>query len=329
MFKINKIILNKFQQLEKIIKINIDHVSGKERLKHTYRLNAIQTVIKFLEKYEKKITSGEDLKYVKGVGKGTIDRINEIIKTGTLKELDDNLIDEKYLDYIDKLKDVFGIGRKKAYELYVKYGIKNINDLKKHLKKSKEDIPDNIAKGIKYYGKIKENIPHIEITKMEKILLETLKDIDKKLIGVVCGSYRRNTKTSGDIDFIIIKPKGSESNVNYLELFVKELRKNKFIIDSLTSENVRTKYMGLCKLPNKPIRRIDIRFIPYESYDSALLYFTGPRDLNKKMRSLAIEMGYKLNEYGLYNEKGKRFNTKSEKDIFKLLSLEYLEPYER
>jgi DNA polymerase/3'-5' exonuclease PolX len=85
--------------------------------------------------------------------------------------------------------------------------------------------------------------------------------------------------------------------------------------------------MGFCRLNNNtPIRRLDIRFIPYESYYYAQLYFTGPKDFNRKMRQVALDMGYTLNEYGLYDEKGKSFVVKSEKEIFELLNMEYLSP---
>ena len=93
----------------------------------------------------------------------------------------------------------------------------------------------------------------------------------------------------------------------------------------MTDKNIVTKYMGFCKYKNNPVRRIDIRYVPYKYYHSALLYFTGSADLNKQMRSIAIK-GYKLSEYGLFDKNDKRIKTKSERDIFKKLGLEYLHP---
>jgi len=103
--------------------------------------------------------------------------------------------------------------------------------------------------------------------------------------------------------------------------------KHKIIIDGLTGIDVDTKFMGFCQLHEFPVRRIDIRFVPYESYYSALLYFTGSGSFNKKMRTVAINAGYLLNEYGLFNKKtNKQIKIKSEKDIFDILKMEYLEP---
>ena len=93
--------------------------------------------------------------------------------------------------------------------------------------------------------------------------------------------------------------------------------------------------MGFSKLPRKNIRRIDIRFVPFNSYYSALLYFTGSYELNTQMRQIAKSLNYKLNEYGLFKinkdgEVSKRMlKIKSEKDIFKKLKMEYIKPEER
>ena len=83
--------------------------------------------------------------------------------------------------------------------------------------------------------------------------------------------------------------------------------------------------MGFSKLENNPVRRIDIRFVPFQSYYSALLYFTGSFQLNREMRQVAKKLGYKLNEYGLYKNK-KLIKVNSEKDIFDKLKLKYQEP---
>ena len=41
--------------------------------------------------------------------------------------------------------------------------------------------------------------------------------------------------------------------------------------------------MGMCKIGDNPVRRIDIRFVPYES-KAAILYFTGSGEFNRIMR---------------------------------------------
>lgn len=109
----------------------------------------------------------------------------------------------------------------------------------------------------------------------------------------------------------------------------------KVLVDNLTDFDNKTKYMGFSKLSRKPVRRVDVRFVPYESYYYALLYFTGSYQLNTQMRIISKQKGYKLNEYGLFKIKedgtvsNRKIKVKSEKDIFKKLGMDYLEPNQR
>lgn len=325
----NQLIIDQFSLLIKQIKFDIDFSTGKQQLVNMYRLSSIQKVVKILEKYEKKITSSSQLLGIKNIGKKSIARIDEILKTGKLSEIKITNETEKYLETISKLEDVFGIGRKKAYELFKKHNINSIEELEKKNKEGLIDLPDNILKGLKYVGKIKEKIPRDEIDELSEILMKSTFEIDPKLFGVICGSYRRENSTSNDVDFILIhtemKTKNDTIEHNYLKKYVNLLKKKKIIIDSLTGDDVPTKYMGIFKIKND-LRRIDIRYMPLESFYSAILYFTGSRDFNKKMRHVALGMGYILNEYGLYNSDKKMFKIKSEKDIFDILGMEYVTP---
>jgi len=323
----NKNIIDQFKLLLKQIQFEID-ISSTKQIANMYRLKSIIKVIKQLEKYDKKIISSKQLKNIEGIGAHTLLRIDEILKTGKLSEIKITEDIDKYLHIIEKLEDVFGIGRKKAYELFMKHNIKSIKELKEKYKNGEIELSDNIIKGLKYLDLIKENIPRQDIENIYDDFQQILFDIDPKLFGILCGSFRREKKLVNDIDFLIfhtdMKTKKDIEKHNYLEIFIKKLKDKKFIVESLTSDTVATKYMGICKL-NGVLRRIDIRYIAYESYYPAILYFTGPKDLNKKMRNIAISMDYLLNEYGLYDNK-KMIIVKSEKDIFEQLGMEYLQP---
>ena len=88
--------------------------------------------------------------------------------------------------------------------------------------------------------------------------------------------------------------------------------------------------MGFCKYKDNPIRRIDIRMISVESFYPALVYFTGSYELNQLMRKNAKKLNYKLNEYGLFDLKtNNKIIIKSEKDLFDILKMEYLESSKR
>jgi DNA polymerase beta len=281
-----------------------------------YKINAIANLIKIINIYPKEIKNGEELKDIKGVGKGSIEKINEILKTGTLSYLNNNILSE--------LTEVIGIGPSIANQLIQKYKIKSLDELIKKVIKGEIEVNDKIKLGLKYVGKFKGNIPRQHIDDIQ----DYLKQFNSNII--ICGSYRRGLDFSSDIDILLYNSQLLTMNdvkkSNMLNDYVKLLTKNKFIVDNITNNNV-TKYMGFAKWENV-IRRIDIRLIPYESIYTALVYFTGSYELNRIMRKKAKELGYKLNEYGLYKN-NELIHITSEKELFKKLGMKYLKPTER
>lgn len=281
-----------------------------------YKINAIANLIKIINIYPKEIKNGEELKDIKGVGKGSIEKINEILKTGTLSYLNNNIVSD--------LTEVIGIGPSIANQLIQKYKIKSLDDLIKKVKKGEIEVNDKIKLGLKYVGKFKGNIPRQHIDDVQ----DYLKQFNSNII--ICGSYRRGLDFSSDIDILLYNSQlltmDDVKKSNMLNDYVKLLTKNKFIVDNITNNNV-TKYMGFAKWENV-IRRIDIRLIPYESIYTALVYFTGSYELNRIMRKKAKELGYKLNEYGLYKN-NELIHITSEKELFKKLGIKYLKPTER
>ena len=197
--------------------------------------------------------------------------------------------------------------------------------------------------GVKYYEDISIKIPRAEIRSIQLKLNRFISQLDTRYEVHICGSYRRKKPFSGDIDVLILHPdiktndEIEELDNDILGDIVSHLTKKKFLVDHLT-ESGKTKYMGMCKL--KKIgrgRRIDIRFIPYESKASAILYFTGSGNFNKYMRAEALKKGYTINEYGIYktkkvgkkNVKDKQIPVETEKDIFDLVKIDYLAPENR
>lgn len=346
---INSQIISELEKLIAFYKNELDKMKKSEDVKNltanTFRIRQLRNVVSILSKYPEKITlkNYQELKELDGIGAGTIQRVKEILENGKLAELesftDTNGDKEKS---IAELEEIVGVGRVKALEFY-NQGITSVKMLKQKIKKGEIEINEKIELGLKYYGKYKTNIPRKEIDKVYKILTKVINTVNKenkltednKYIFEVCGSYRREKTTSGDIDVLISKVGTLEKNKDStsLELFVNKLKENiktnddkPLLIDDITDKNFETKYMGFAKYKDNPVRRIDIRYVAYDSYYSALLYFTGSADLNKKMRNIAKSKGLKLSEYGLFKTDGTKLKIKSEEDFFKELDLDYIPP---
>ena len=203
----NKKIINNLNNLVKQIKYDIDNGHSKnDKLKNMFRLKHIKHAINIVSNFPIEIKSGKDLINIKGIGKGIMERIDEILKTGKLGEIHLTHLSDKYLQYVEELEQIFGIGRTKAIELINVYNIKNIVELKEAVKNNKIDLPYNIQIGLKYYGIYKQHIHRSEILEYDILLHNILKKIDKHIIAVICGSYRRIASESNDIDLLLVHP---------------------------------------------------------------------------------------------------------------------------
>lgn len=343
----NTNIIKEFEKLVNFIQSQIDEekiTNIKSATANVFRLKNIKNALAIIKKYPKEISIDNLAEFgeLQGIGKGTIERIVEILTKGHLIELEEfKDISKEKRKVLEDLETVVGIGRNTAILLY-DMGIKSVADLKKKVSNNSIQVNDKIKIGLEYYNKFEGNIPRKEINKIYKILQNIIKKLNKKFklnntnqyVLEICGSYRRGNPTSNDIDVLVSKIGYENDKENHLELFINILKNNlkenndkPLLVENLT-DNFETKYMGFLKYLNNPIRRIDIRFIPYASYHSALLYFTGSAELNKRMRVIAKKKGYKLSEYGL-EKNGEYIPINSESDIFKILEMEYLQPTER
>ena len=334
----NKSIIEEFENLIYQINyiLNNFNLSEKEELKEQFRLKSLENSLNEIKKFNKHLNYEENLKKfskIKGIGNGTIRRINEINKTGKLSEI---VIKKNNKEDFNNLLKVYGIGPKVAFKL-LKQGINTIEKLKKAIKDKKVKVNQNIILGLKYYKSLKENISREEIKEHKIILKSTLEKIIKSnklqensLFIKLCGSYRRKNKTLNDIDCLLVVDKEKcKKNINWLNVFVNELKKINYIVDSLTNNQTK-KYMGFVKHTNNNVIRLDIRYIDIKYYPFALMYFTGNKKFNLFMRNKAQDLGFKLNEYGLFkNDKKVKKEFKTEKDIFNILNIKYLKPNQR
>jgi DNA polymerase/3'-5' exonuclease PolX len=299
---------------EEIIKYLNLLLAQKKKEKDTFRIRAIGNAITAIKGINYEITNGNQLKDIPGIGKGIMDRIDEILETGKLKQLGDT----SEFDTLQLFEKIYGVGAVKAQELY-NQGYRTIEELRKN----EDNLNFTSAQkvGLKHFEDINSKIPRSEITKFKKILTKAVKAVSPEIEFEIVGSYRRKAKESGDIDVLFTHPK----DVQYLEKILEEMEKTKILTDTLSKG--KYKYLGMGKIDEK-YRRIDFLYIPYDEYYTALVYFTGSGKFNTEMRQKAKDMGMRLNEHALLKNK-KIIPINSEKELFDILGMEYLKPENR
>jgi DNA polymerase (family 10) len=254
---------------------------------------------------EKKL---EDIQYV---GEGIAKKIDEYLRTGKLQLLD--RMQEKTPPGVPLLMKVQGIGPRTAYHLSHELGITSVEELKKALDSGRLDaefgptVRESFRVGI-------ERLQSFE----KRMLLPDAEGHFQKLasyfeaLGItvgMAGSLRRGKSTVGDLDLLSTDRKATEA-----------LRGCPGVAQVLESGLKRTSV----KLEDGV--QVDLRIFSPEEYGAALVYFTGSKNHDIALRNLAIEKGWKLNEYGLFAGEGNRLAGKTEVEIYQKLGLDYISP---
>lgn len=194
--------------------------------------------------------------------------------------------------------------------------------------------------GIQLYDDLNQKMNRAEVEEISAVVKNAALSINPGFSVITTGSYRRESKTCGDVDVLITHPDG-KSHVNALNAIVtKLLTETDFITYELASHEKPTSstypiYYCICKLgPNRIHRRLDILVVPFVSYGAALLQFTGNTYFNRSMKTWAKKHGMKLNMNGLYERiddetDGDLIASRTEEEIFDALGIPYQEPVDR
>ncbi len=282
-----------------------------------YRMAAQK--IEVLDEDIEVIVKEKRLENIPGVGEALAKKIEEIVKTGKLKYFDQ--LKKEIPEDLLKMLEISGLGPKKVAAVYKNLGIKTIDELEQACINGKlrdldgfgEMTEKNILRGIqlmeKTSGRVLLNIAFED----GESYLKYLKNCKKINRVSLAGSLRRMKETIGDLDILA----SSDYPDDVMDFFVNFSNVQQVLLKGSTKTSV---------LLNDSLQ-VDLRVVKDDSFGAALQYFTGSKEHNVKMRSIAIKKGFKLNEYGIFNKETDKFIVgKDEHEIYKKLGLDYIEP---
>ncbi|MBC8473612.1 MAG: DNA polymerase/3'-5' exonuclease PolX [Candidatus Omnitrophica bacterium] len=254
---------------------------------------------------------------IPGIGKDLEQKIKEMVSEGRLQYLEDlkKDIPKGLLDILA----IPGVGPKTAKLLYEKLDIRDVVMLERmahagrirELPGMKQKTEENILRGIEI---LKRGHDRMDLKTAQDVALSFTSGL-KKLKEVKridpAGSLRRRKDTVKDIDLLISSNKPEKVMHAFTTLpQVKEIiAKGPTKSSILSIDNIQ----------------VDVRVIKDDSYGAALLYFTGSKEHNIRLRQLAITKDLKLSEYGIFRN-NKRIAGKTEMEMYKKLGLSYIEP---
>ena len=284
--------------------------NGEDRFKViAYRRAA--TSIRNMDEDVEKFWKEDRLQDIKYVGEGIAKKIDEYLKTGRLQLLE--RLRENTPPGVPTLMKVQGVGPRTAYRLSHGLGITSVDQLKKALDEGRLDAE---------FGPTVREAFRVGIARLQsfekRLLLPEAEAAFQKMasyfgaLGIevgMAGSLRRGKSTVGDLDLL-----STDKRV------VDAIRGCPGVAQVLESGPRRTSV----KLEDGV--QVDVRLFSAEEYGAALVYFTGSKDHNIALRNLAIEKGWKLNEYGLFEKSGKRLAGAGEEEVYRKLGLSYIPP---
>ena len=259
------------------------------------------------------------LREIPGVGDSTADKISEYLATGRIEALEK--LRAKIPGGVREVTHIPGVGPKTAVLLYQKLGIKSVDELREAVDAGKlKGLP---GLGAKTVENIRLGIEQLSQTS-GRTLLNVALDLAEDLVAAIgavpgckkcdyAGSLRRMRETVGDIDILAT----ATDSAPLMAALVARPEVAQVIGSGTTKTSIRTD-KGL---------QVDLRVVPPADWGAALVYFTGSRAHNIKLRGRAVKDGLKLSEYGLFDvESGKKLASRTEKEVYKALGLPWIPP---
>ncbi len=308
---INQEIAEIFEKMARVIAFK-----GEDR----FRALAYERAARSLRDLKENLTElarADKLEEIPGIGPDLAGKITEYIRTGRIRYYEQER--RGIPDELIALMSIPGLGPKTLALLHQKFHVKNFEDLKRvldtgaalSLRGFGEKRIKSLQRGIKLWLASHERMPLGVALPLAEHLLEEVRKIPPVEHADLAGSLRRRCETIGDLDLLII----SRDSPQALREFVKLPVVKQVIARGDTRATV---------IIEGDIQ-VDLRAVAKESYGAALQYFTGSKQHNVHLRTLAQGRGLKINEYGVFRGEH-RLGGEKEEEIYRLLKMPFIQP---
>ena len=256
---------------------------------------------------------------IPGVGKSIAAKVTEYLETGSFAELD--ALRAQVPAGVRAMTAIAGFGPKKAIAVHAELGIGSVDELlgaaergelaglKGFSRTTERNVIDGVRRLRSSDGRVLVNAA-LEIAEE---LLGRLKQIPGVRRTAYAGSLRRMAETIGDVDLLV----ASDRPGRVMDAFVGYGMVDRVIAKGETKSSIVTT-AGL---------QIDLRVIDRDAWGAGMIYFTGSKAHNIRIREMAVRAKLKLNEYGLFRAKtGKLLAAETEEAVYERLGLPYIEP---
>ncbi|MEJ2207885.1 MAG: DNA polymerase/3'-5' exonuclease PolX [Anaerolineae bacterium] len=291
-------------------------IEGANQFRVRAYRDAARTINTLSANVAEMVKEGEDLTELEGIGQDLAGKIREIVKTGGLEQLQE--IRQRTPPELAEMLHIAGLGPKRVQKIHQELGVSTVEGLRRAAEQGQIEEIEGL--GPKTQQQILEGIERLQDQK--RTLLSVAEEFVAPLVDYVrdsegvekvmaAGSYRRRQETVGDLDILAT----GQDREAIIQRFVEYEDVDDVVSQGQTRSTVILR-RGL---------QVDLRVVAQESYGAALLYFTGSKAHNIALRNLALDRGWKINEYGVFEDE-ERIAGETEEEIYELLDLDYVEP---
>jgi DNA polymerase (family 10) len=292
-----------------------------------FRVRAYRNGARAVQQLEgdfKQLVLGGKLSGVRGIGDALQEKITTLVTTGQLPYLEE--LRSSVPPGLREFLKLPGIGPKKVKVLHAELGLDTIDQLKAAcesgevaaLKGFGKKTAEKILEGITYLDTIGKRVRTDQARTLARELLEAIQQLPGVERVEVCGSLRRARDTSKDIDLLV----SSVDAAPIMQGFITLPQVFQVVNHGPTKSSIvaKTLYEG-----EEVVLNADLRVVAPDQFPFALVYFTGSKEHNIRLRQRAIERGLTLNEYALAGE-DRSLTCRDEVELYEHLDLEWIPP---
>lgn len=255
---------------------------------------------------------------IPSVGRSIGEKIHEYVTTGAIAELE--TLRAQVPPGVRDLMSIPGLGPKKAMLLFRDVGVDSIDallaamdagrlaGLKGFGAKTEANIRAGIARLRESSGRVLVNVA-LEIA---EDLVESLGSVPGVERIAHAGSLRRMKETIGDVDLLVASTDAGP------------------VMDAFTADPAVEQVLAHGDTKSSVVRgglQVDLRVVEPSVWGAAMLYFTGSKEHNIRLREMAQREGWKLSEYGLVEESsGRVLASETEEAVYGELGLPWIAP---
>lgn len=288
----------------------------------SFRVRAYESALHAVEGFGGDLgdLSVAQLQRISGIGKSTAGKIREMLDSGRVAKLTE--LREKHPPSVMALLRLPGVGPKAVQRLRSELGVASLEDLRaavlahklRDLKGFGQKSEEKLAKALERLGDAGERRTPISVAlPLAERIVTQLAAVRGVVRAAYCGSLRRFSETVGDLDVVVATTNGQP---------VMETVFSMPIVDQILARgDTKASFVTRRGL------QVDVRVVAPAQIGAAMLYFTGSKGHNIKLRQRALDRKLTLNEYALAEiESGRVIASETEEDIYRALGLPWIHP---